>query len=206
MSDTTARPVLLIDMGGVSFAYSFAQALAHWAAAAGTSTERLEAAWRIDAPFDAFERGEITPAAYLQHLRSLLGVDLSNAQLAEGWNAIYGQFNTTLTDLLRDPDLRSRFAAVVGVSNTNQLHAQVWPTLFGEHLKSFDDLVCSHTIGITKPEPGFFDHIAGEYHVGREDLVLVDDIPEVTARATELGLTAHTYTSVAALSDFLNSL
>ncbi|MFM9540119.1 HAD family hydrolase [Streptomyces turgidiscabies] len=202
----TVRRILLIDMGGVSFAYSFTQALAHWAAAAGTSTEQLHAAWRIDAPFDAFERGEITPATYLQHLRSLLGVELNDAQLADGWNAIYGQFNTDLVGLLRAADLRSRFAAVVGVSNTNQLHAQVWPKLFGGYLEVFDDLVCSHMIGITKPEPGFFDHIAGQHHVRREDLVLVDDIPVVTARATALGLTAHTYTSVTALSDFLNSL
>ncbi|MER6125938.1 hypothetical protein ABT173_25585 [Streptomyces sp. NPDC001795] len=198
--------ILLVDMGGVFFSYSFEQALDHWAAAAGADPARLKAAWKIDEPFDAFERGEITPDAYLSHLRGLLGVDLTDHQLAAGWCAIYGPVNSGLVDLLQKPAIRSRFAAVVGVSNTNELHARVWPELYGEQLPVLDEVVCSYTIGTTKPRVEFFDHVAERHQTPRDRMVLVDDIPLVTATATELGLTAHTYTSTGELAAFLTAV
>ncbi|MEU5084834.1 MULTISPECIES: HAD-IA family hydrolase [Streptomyces] len=206
MPDTDPRPVLLIDMGGVFFTYSFQQAIEHWAKAAGTQAQALHEAWQIDAPFDRFERGEIEPAAYLAHLRRLLHLELDDAQLTEGWNAIYGPVNTDLVRLLRTPDVRDRFTAVVAVSNTNALHAPAWRRLYERDLDVFDTVVCSHEIGTTKPLPSFFDHICAAHHVPRERLVLVDDIPKVTRAASALGLTTHTYTDNTFLQSFLKSL
>ncbi|MCL3998742.1 HAD family hydrolase [Streptomyces lavenduligriseus] len=206
MPDRDPRSVLLIDMGGVFFTYAFQQALEHWAQAAGTPAQALHKAWRIDDPFDRFERGEIEPAAYLAHLRRLLHLELDDAQLTAGWNAIYGSVNADLVRLLRTPDVRARFAAVVAVSNTNALHAPAWRRLYERDLDVFDMLVCSHEIGTTKPRPSFFDHICTAHQVPRERLVLVDDIPEVTRAAAALGLTTHTYTDITPLQSFLTTL
>ncbi|MGR3935257.1 hypothetical protein [Streptomyces sp. BRA346] len=201
------RPVLCIDMGGVFFRYSFLSALAAWADAAGTDADRLRERWQIDGPFDAFERGEITPADYLGHLRHLLGLHrLSDEQIAAGWNAIYGAVNTDLVQLLGRAEVRARFHRVVGVSNTNTLHAAFWRELYRDQLPVLDTVHCSHEIGATKPNPAFFDHVAAQYGVARSRLVLVDDIVEVTTAATELGLRAHHYLSAADLAAFLNTL
>lgn len=200
------RRVLLVDMGGVFFDYSFLKAINAWAAAAGQDPEQLRERWLIDPPFDAFERGEITPAAYLEHLRHLLAVDLDDDQLAAGWNAIYGTTDPALLALLAGPAVRGRFDAVVGVSNTNVLHAAFWRDLFREQLPVLDAVHCSHEIGATKPGADFFDHVATAHGTTREHLVLVDDIAIVTDAASALGLYAHTYQGPAALASYLDTL
>lgn len=197
------RRLLLIDMGGVFFDYAFDRALAHWAAAAGTDVTRLSDAWRIDEPFDAFERGEITGADYLAHLRRLLGLELNDQQMTDGWNAIYGPVNRELVDLLATPEVRGRFNAVLGVSNTNALHAAAWRQLYREDLPVLDATVCSHEIGTTKPRPEFFERIAADHQVPVTGMVLVDDIPVVTRDAAALGLSTHTYTGTENLTRFL---
>ncbi|MFJ4679104.1 hypothetical protein [Kitasatospora sp. NPDC088783] len=204
--DRRPRRLLLIDMGGVFFDYSFLKAIDAWAAAAGQDPQQLRDRWLIDAPFDAFERGEIPPAVYLEHLRHLLAVDLDDEQLAAGWNAIYGTTDPTLLALLAGPEVRGRFDAVVGVSNTNALHAPFWRELYREDLPVLDAVHCSHEIGATKPGTAFFDHVAAAHGARRKDLVLVDDIAVVTDAATALGIRAHTYQDPAALAAFLDTL
>lgn len=206
LSSDRPRRVLLVDMGGVFFSYSFLKALDAWADAAGQDPKQLRERWLIDAPFDAFERGEIEPAVYLEHLRRLLAVDLSDEQLEAGWNSIYGTTDPLLLALLAAPAVRGRFDAVVGVSNTNVLHAAFWRRLFREELPVLDTVHCSHEIGATKPGAAFFDHVAAAHHTTREHLVLVDDIALVTDAATELGIRAHTYQDPAALASYLITL
>jgi putative hydrolase of the HAD superfamily len=198
-------PVLLIDMGGVFFSYSFWQALAYWAGATGQDLRALRARWRIDPPFDAFERGEITPVGYLEHLRRRLGLDLDDDRMTAGWNAIYGEADAELVTLLASEQVRARFQ-LAGVSNTNVLHAACWRQLFGEQLKILDAVWCSHEIGATKPTPGFFERVAAGHGTSPDRLVLVDDIPEVTDAARALGLRAHRYQGASGLAAYLATL
>lgn len=205
MTTSDQPSVLLIDMGGVFFSYSFWQALAYWAGASGQDPRALRARWQIDGPFDAFERGEITPAGYLEHLRRRLGLDLDDARMAAGWNAIYGEADGELVTLLGSAPVRARFQ-VAGVSNTNVLHAACWRQLFGEQLKILDTVWCSHEVGATKPTPGFFERVAAGHGTSADRLVLVDDIPEVTGAARALGLRAHRYQGASGLAAYLDTL
>ncbi|MER6913838.1 hypothetical protein ABT354_19385 [Streptomyces sp. NPDC000594] len=202
---TTPR-VLMIDMGGVFFSYSFIRALEHWARLAGDDPQRLLTAWEIDGPFDAFERGEITPPAYLDHLRHRLGLTLTDRDMTDGWNAIYQGVDTRLTALLSSSLVRDTFRAVVGVSNTNALHAPFWRDLYREDLTVLDAVICSHEIGTTKPRVAFFDHVAHLHHIPRSSLVLADDIASVTTDAGRLGIASHHYTGADQLAAFLTTL
>jgi FMN phosphatase YigB (HAD superfamily) len=198
-------PVLLIDMGGVFFSYSFWQALAYWAGASGQDPRALRTRWQIDPPFDAFERGEISPAGYLAHLRRLLGLDLDDDRMTAGWNAIYGEADAELAALLASAPVRARFQ-LAGVSNTNVLHAACWRRLFGEQLKILDTVWCSHEIGATKPTRAFFERVAAGHGTSQDRLILVDDIAEVTGAARALGLRAHRYQGASGLAAYLDTL
>ncbi|HEY6787299.1 MAG TPA: hypothetical protein VI365_08305 [Trebonia sp.] len=205
MTATDQPPVLLIDMGGVFFSYSFWQALAYWAGASGQDLRALRARWRIDGPFDAFERGEIDPGDYLEHLRRVLGLDLEDAQMTAGWNAIYGEADDELIALLASAAVRARFR-VAGVSNTNVLHAGCWRELFREQLTILGAVWCSHEIGATKPTLAFFERVAAGHGTSPDRLVLVDDITEVTDAAQALGLRAHRYQDAGGLAAYLDTL
>ena len=205
MTTTDQPPVLLIDMGGVFFSYSFWQALAYWAGAAGQDLRALRARWRIDGPFDAFERGEICSGDYLEHLRRVLGLDLDDARMTAGWNAIYGEADAGLVALLASAPVRARFR-VAGGSNTNVLHAGCWRELFREQLKVLGTVWCSHEIGATKPALVFFERVAAGHGTSPDRLVLVDDIAEVTGAAQALGLRAHRYQGAGGLAAYLDTL
>ncbi|MET9260540.1 HAD-IA family hydrolase [Amycolatopsis sp. NPDC004079] len=200
------RPVLLVDMGGVFFAYSFARALDAWAAASGADRAEIGRRWLIDPPFDAFERGDIDPAGYFEHLRSLLGLRLDDTRLAAGWNSIYGDVDEDLVRLLRSAEVRARFRGIAGVSNTNSVHAGFWRRLYRDQLPVLDTVHCSHEMGTAKPEPEFFDRVAARHGVGRGSLVLVDDIPVVVDAARALGMRAHLYAGTSGLAGFLAAL
>jgi FMN phosphatase YigB (HAD superfamily) len=196
--------LLLVDLGGVFFDYDFGRAIEHWAAAADTDPRLLKQRFTIDAPFDAFERGEISPADYLTHLRTVLQVNLTDDQFAAGWSSIYGSVNHVLVALLRRLD--PQVLVPVGVSNTNVLHAARWRQLYRDELTVFGQVYCSHDLRITKPEPAFFDRIAAAHRLPRSALVVLDDQPAVITAATALGMPAHLYRTPADTAAYLDRL
>jgi FMN phosphatase YigB (HAD superfamily) len=80
---------LLFDLGGVVIDIDLGRAFARWAAAAGTPVETIRSRFVMDESYERHERGEIQAGEYFASLRSSLQVDLSNAELSEGWTAIY---------------------------------------------------------------------------------------------------------------------
>lgn len=81
---------LLFDLGGVIFEIDFGGALAAWSAHSGEREEVIGERFSFDISYERHERGEIDASQYFQSLRSLLRIDLTDAQFAEGWNSIYG--------------------------------------------------------------------------------------------------------------------
>ena len=79
---------LLFDVGEVVIEIDF-RSVASWAGAAGTAADALQARFAFDDAYQRHERGEIAAGEYFAALRSSLGIDLSDAALVTGWNAIY---------------------------------------------------------------------------------------------------------------------
>jgi hypothetical protein len=196
--------LLLVDLGGVFFDYDFGRAITSWADAAGVEAAVLQSRFHLDETFTAFECGAISPRHYLVHLRRMLDAPLTNAQLTAGWNSVWGAVNHELVALLHRLD-RSVLVPV-GASNTNLLHAGQWRATYRDDLPVLAELYCSYELGITKPEPGFFDHVAATHRISRSALVVLDDQPAIIAAATALGIRAHRYRTPAAAAAYLHQL
>src|ERR1700684_2060887 len=80
---------LLFDLGRVVLDIDFNTTLARWAAHAGCAPADLAARFPRDETYRRHERGQISDTEFFTGLRTSLGVDLSDAQLLEGWNAIF---------------------------------------------------------------------------------------------------------------------
>ncbi|MFI0742330.1 HAD family hydrolase [Streptomyces sp. NPDC021100] len=196
--------VVAVDLGGVTFDYDFHRAINHWARSASADPATLVQRFRIDAPFDLFERGRITPDGYFAHLRALLGVELSDEKLAEGWNSIYGTAHHDLIAVLRG--LNRERLLPVAMSNTNTVHAGRWRELYRDQLEVFAAVHCSYEMGTAKPEAAFFAAIARAHQVPLDRLVVLDDQPAVITAARALGLPSHHYRTAAGAAGFLTSL
>ena len=79
---------LLFDIGGVVIEVDMQRSLDHWSDRAGADISRLAERHLRDEVHDRYERGEITTEAYMDHLRQLLGLDLSHNEMIDGWNAL----------------------------------------------------------------------------------------------------------------------
>lgn len=90
----------LLDLGNVVIGIDFELAQADWAIAAGRDVDDLRQRFTFDDAYERHERGQIEGPEYFAALRSMLEVDLSDDQLAAGWNEIWTGPIQQVVDLL----------------------------------------------------------------------------------------------------------
>ncbi|QXC60698.1 HAD family phosphatase [Aquihabitans sp. G128] len=194
---------LLFDLGGVVFGIDFDRAVRHWEASAHLEPGALVGRFTVDDAYERHERAHLDTAGYLAHLRTTLGVDLSDDELAAGWNDIY------LGPLPGMAELVARAAAVLptyAFTNTNVLHQSAWEPRFAAELAAFRHVFSSSTIGLRKPEEAAFRHVADEVGVPLERILFFDDTAENVDAARALGMPAVLVRSPADVTDALAAL
>jgi hypothetical protein len=114
---------LLFDLGRVVLDIDFQKAIACWAGHAGCGTgDILKRFVRADAYRD-HEIGKLSDAAYFDSLRETLGIDISDAQFLEGWNAIFAGEMPDIAPLLARAAKRLPLYAF---SNTNNAYVDIF--------------------------------------------------------------------------------
>jgi glucose-1-phosphatase len=199
--DTT--DALLFDLGNVVFDLDFNLVVARWAAHGACDEALIRERFRVDDAYRRHERGEIDDDAYFTGVRAMLGIDISNAQLLDGWNAIYVGEMPGMADLLARA---AQNFPLYAFSNTNRAHRQYWSVRFVEILSYFRDVYASSTIGLRKPDAEAFAHVVAAIGVPAERIVFFDDIYENIEGARACGLQTVHVTSVADVANALAAL
>ena len=192
---------ILFDLGGVVIDIDFDRAFASWAAATGTPAETIRKRFSFDAAYERHERGEITGAEYFAALRSSLGIELSDAELAAGWNAIYLGEVPGIRALLQ----RQRLPCY-GFTNSNATHQAFWAVRYADVLKSFRKVFVSSEMGLRKPEPAAFAAIASEIGVPLERILFLDDTRANVDGALTIGMPAVLVRSLEDITKALDQL
>jgi putative hydrolase of the HAD superfamily len=133
------------------------------------------------------ERGEISDAEFFIALRASLGVELSDAQFMEGWNAIFTGEMPGIAPLLARAAERLPLYAF---SNTNGAHVEHFSKAYADILGHFREMFLSSAIGLRKPDPAAYDHVVKAIGVPAGRIVFFDDLAENIAGARARGLTA----------------
>ena len=178
---------LLFDLGRVVFDIDFNQALACWAGHAGCQAAQL--ANRIssrDEIYRRHEKGEISDAEFFAALRASLGIELSDAQFLEGWNAIFAGEMPGIAPLL---ERAAKRLPLYAFSNTNNAHAEHFPGIYAGVLGHFREMFLSSSIGLRKPDAEAYDHVVKAIGVPAERIVFFDDLAENIEGARARGLT-----------------
>ena len=174
---------LLFDLGGVIVETSVDTMLRNLQAYSKFSLAQIRAAFTADAPYQQFERGEITTAQYYDHLAQTLRLNANHAQIEAGWNGILrGEIGETVQRLQA---LRARFGAKVPLyafSNTNSAHQLAWPVTCPHVNTLFDQIFTSHTLGLRKPEPAAYHKVVQHIGLPAASILFFDDLqPNVDA-------------------------
>jgi putative hydrolase of the HAD superfamily len=194
---------LLFDLGRVVIDIDFGRALACWAGHAGCEPEDLIRRFAVDDAYKRHERGEISDEAFFAGLRASLGINASDAQFLEGWNAI---FVGEMPDI---PPLLARAARrlpLYAFSNTNRAHEAHFSKEFAEVLGHFQKLFLSSTIGLRKPDAAAYDHVVKAIGVPAQRIVFFDDVMENIEGAKARGLLAVHVTSTRDVAEVLEAL
>lgn len=185
---------LLFDLGNVLIDIDFGRAFGVWAKHAGQPAAHLAARFSVDDAYQRHERGEISATEFYASLRDSLGLQITDAQFEEGWNAILIDEKREVTELIAD--LHTQLPTYV-FSNANLTHEAHWNRHFANVVAPFREVFVSSTIGMRKPEPEAFLHVAREMGVAPEGILFFDDLLPNVEGARAVGMRAVQVTSSA---------
>jgi HAD superfamily hydrolase (TIGR01509 family) len=198
-----AADALLFDLGRVVLDIDFNKTLSCWAGHAGCEVAHLAGRFARDEIYQRHETGKISDAEYFATLRTLLGVELSDAQFLEGWNAIFAGEMPGIAPLLKRAAKR---LPVYAFSNTNGAHAEHFSQEYAAVLGHFREIFLSSRIGLRKPDAAAYDHVVKAIGAPAERVVFFDDLAENIEGARARGLTAVHVTSPGDVAEALAAL
>jgi len=178
---------LLFDLGGVLIRLDWDAVFAHWGRCCGADPAALRARFAFDDAYERHERGEIDAARYFESLRRTLGIDLPDADLEAGWNALF------VGEIAETARLVAQAAERIPVylfSNTNAAHQAAWSRDYAQALRPFGRRFVSSEIGLRKPDRAAFEHVAREIGVPPGRILFFDDTEANVAGARAAGLQA----------------
>ncbi|MBS0532030.1 MAG: HAD family phosphatase [Proteobacteria bacterium] len=194
---------LLFDLGRVVLELDTARTMACWARHAGCEASEIVARFKIDDASRQYESGKIDTAAYFASLRTLLGADLTEAQLLEGWNAMFVGAMPGMTALLARAAQR---VPLYALSNTNPAHETYFLQNFPDTLGHFRAIYTSSTIGLLKPDAKAYHHAIAAIGVPTKRIVFFDDLLANVEAARSCGLTAVHVRTTSDVEDALAAL
>ena len=182
-----AADALLFDLGRVVLDIDFSKAIVRWATHAGCAPSDLATRFVRGETYRRHEVGKISDADYFDSLRTSLGIQISDAQFLEGWNAIFAGEMPDIARLL--PRAAGKMPLYV-FSNTNRPHVEYFSKTYAEVLSHFRELYLSSTIGLRKPDAAAYDHVVKAIGAPAGRIVFFDDLAENIEGARACGLKA----------------
>jgi len=176
---------LIFDLGKVVFDLSFDNVFHCWAAASGQQAAVLKSKFQFDDFFDEFEKGDIADEEFRAEISRRLDLTLTDQVFDEGWCALYLDAYEGIDELLGS--LKNQYR-LVALTNTNSIHAQVWPTKYRESLRYFERVFCSHELKTRKPEKQAYQCVLNYLGVEPQHTIFLDDSQANIAGAAQLGI------------------
>ena len=178
---------MVYDFGGVLVEIDFGRVIARWGELARADADVLARRFSFGPAYQAHERGEIEAARYFESLRAELGLELDDAQLDDGWQAVFGDEIAPTVDLVK------RLAPVVPqylLSNTNAVHHAYFSRRYAAALAPLRRQFVSYEMRCRKPEPEAFAYVARAIGVALGRILFFDDTAANIDGARAAGLNA----------------
>ena len=198
---------LLFDLGRVIIDIDVARVHARWAELSGVPVADIVRRSRErvadSEAFHGHERGRVSDAEFFAHLRGVLEIDLTDAQMAEGWNAIFVGEIAGIRPVL---DRAKQALPLYAFSNTNAAHRACWLPRFADVLAPFRKIYASHELGARKPDLAAFQAVVADMGVPPQRILFFDDMAANVTGAKAAGLRAVQVAAAADIERALNAV
>ena len=193
---------VLCDLGGVVLRIDADRIRSGWACLSALSVAEVYAAYP-DEVYERFERDEVTADHYFHHVRSRLRLEGTDDEIRAAFNDLFLGVDHETLEVLQG--LRQRGVLILALTNTNRTHHKVWSRRFADALAVFDEVHTSHDLGYRKPEPEAFRRVLDKHDLAPEDVLFVDDVPDLVAGAEAVGLNGVVFTDAPTLAQQLEA-
>lgn len=193
----------IFDMDDVLYNYDWRKRMAGMTALTGLTLEQQRALWWHDKGEWAAEAGVFATAEeYLAAFEAATGMRVDETE----WVRVRGEAMTARPDALAAVGRAAELGDVTLLTNNGALMSKhlraIAPELvplFGEHLYTSSDY------SARKPNPLVFERVLERYARDASEAFFVDDMRENVAGAASIGITAHLYSSAAALREAIEA-
>jgi glucose-1-phosphatase len=195
-----AFDALLFDLGGVVLDIDLRRVFARWAELTSSDAALLQTRFLPDETFIRHETGQLADEAFYQRLRAQLGVDLSDTEILDGWNAIFVGEMPGISGVLARAGAKLPLYAF---SNTNRPHHAYFAERFADVLGHFRQVFTSSDIGLRKPDAEAFEFVLDAIGIPAGRILFFDDSQANVEGARACGLQAIHVTSTSTVPDTL---
>lgn len=186
---------IIFDLGGVILTLDMPRAAQKFTDLGVKNYNELFRSGNVSSFFKDYEIGAIDNAAFLNALRNLAGLPLSDEQLIDAWNAMLGIFPEERIDLLNS--LKPKYRLFL-FSNTNAIHLDKFRNIYADAFNNamFDDhfekAYYSQELGMRKPDIASYQQIIKEQQLDAARTLFIDDSALNIEGAVSAGLqTVH---------------
>ncbi|WP_329246043.1 HAD family phosphatase [Actinoallomurus sp. NBC_01490] len=178
---------LVVDLGGVLFAFDHAHRLQQLAAVLSLPLAQVDKLlWKSGFSADC-DSGRYTNAAQVRdRIRGATGFTGSNEQLDIAWCSAFRPDHRVRETLVRHRGSRS----LTLFTNNGPLEEEVLLRLYPEMFNGFGQLLFSYRLGRRKPDPGAFVVVSKRLGAEPGEILFIDDSPTNIDTARSLGWTA----------------
>lgn len=169
---------ILLDLGGVLLDISYDRTVEAFRNSGVQNFDALYTKAKQDHLFDQFETGAISPSEFRNEIRYRTGIDLSNKQIDDCWNAILGELPSERIELVET--LKTRYQVLL-LSNTNVIHVDAFSKLIHDRngVEDFKGLFhgayYSNEIGMRKPDTDVFHFVLERHGAVPSKTLFIDD-------------------------------
>lgn len=141
--------------------------------------------------FVHLEIGKINKKEFYNAFRQITGINASNAEIENAWNAMLLNFPAKRLIWLKEISQRYN---VYLFSNTNIIHYHAFQNIFRQNTgkQNFDEYFIktyySHDLGMRKPDPAAFKQILINEKLDPGETLFIDDTPKNIEGAKQAGL------------------
>jgi HAD superfamily hydrolase (TIGR01509 family) len=128
--------------------------------------------------FAQLEMGDVTPETFYETFRMETGLQVSDAQIADAWNAMLGDFRPASIDVLAP--LKSQYNIYL-LSNTNQIHYEAFIKQYEEQFSGasfnqhFHTAYYSHLLRLRKPGVECYEKVMALHDMQPHETLFIDD-------------------------------
>lgn len=145
----------------------------------------------LEVLFQDYEKGFLGSSDFLDEVASHFP-NANRDYLIKAWNSILLDFPEHRLEFIEQLARENQYKMIL-LSNTNDLHIEhvkekMGMERFSRFKNAFDVFYLSYEMGMRKPDAEIFDFVLQENRLLAHETFFVDDVPENTASASDLGI------------------